>query len=282
MRFGSFDLDPESGDLWTDDEDRRLVTRLPPQPARLLAHLVERRPHLVGQDEIRRLLWPDVEVEFDESLHSCVRKIRAALGDSATSPQFIETVPRRGYRFIGVVPDEPALVPTPTPAQEPALESARDLETREGDGPRPARRAWRLAAMAAAILVAVFGLSRVFDSGAAAEPPVRVAVMAFDLAEATMRELVARHGQAIEVVGPTTTQTYAGRVRDLIADYDIDLVINARDAVGDSGPRVLLEIIRASDGAHVWVRYLDELERGNEASAIALALRPSASGYNGS
>jgi DNA-binding winged helix-turn-helix (wHTH) protein len=260
MRFGSFDLDPESGDLWTDDDDRRLVTRLPPQPARLLAHLVERRPHLVGQDEIRQLLWPDVEVEFDESLHSCVRKIRAALGDSATSPVFIETVPRRGYRFIGTVPEDPTRIATSAPA---------------------ARRPWRLAVVAAAILAAVLGLGRVFGPGSAAEPPARVAVMSFDLAEATVRELVARHGQAIEVVGPTTTHSYTGRVRDLIADYEIDVVINARDTVDASGPRVLLEIIRARDGAHVWVKYLDELEPGREASAIAEALPP-ASSYNGS
>lgn len=99
-RFGQFELDLTAGEL------RRNAgrVRLQPQPFRLLALLVRRAGALVARDEIRTELWPDgTFVDFDQSVNFAVRQIRDVLGDSAERPLYIETVPRRGYRFIAPI-----------------------------------------------------------------------------------------------------------------------------------------------------------------------------------
>ena len=99
-RFGQFELDLAAGEL------RRNASRLrlQPQPFKLLALLVRRAGALVGRDEIRSELWPDgTFVDFDQSVNFAVKQIRDALGDSAERPLYIETVPRRGYRFIAPI-----------------------------------------------------------------------------------------------------------------------------------------------------------------------------------
>ena len=74
------------------------------QPFRLLAMLLARPGELVSREEVRQRLWPDGHfVDFNEGIDTAVRKLRYALGDSATTPRFIETVPRRGYRFIAPI-----------------------------------------------------------------------------------------------------------------------------------------------------------------------------------
>lgn len=96
-RFGVFELDEETGEL----RKQGRVVRLQPQPVKLLGLLLERPGHLVTRDEVRQRLWgADTFVDFDQSLNFCIKQIRAALGDDADSPRFVETVPRRGYRFI--------------------------------------------------------------------------------------------------------------------------------------------------------------------------------------
>src|SRR5262245_54491749 len=97
LRFGVFELDRSSGEL------RKSGTRikLQEQPLRILEILVDRRGHIVSRDELRDLLWPaDISVDFDRGLNTAVNKLREALCDSAQTPRFIETVPRRGYRFL--------------------------------------------------------------------------------------------------------------------------------------------------------------------------------------
>ena len=96
-RFGQFELDLSAGEL------RRNAgrVRLQPQPFKLLALLVRRGGALVSRDEIRSELWPDgTFVDFDQSVNFAVKQIRDVLGDAAERPLYIETVPRRGYRFI--------------------------------------------------------------------------------------------------------------------------------------------------------------------------------------
>ena len=101
FRIGEFEFDPNSGELFREGHSlQEPCGRLSPQPAQLLSFLIEHSPEIVGLEQIRELLWPDVQIEFEQSLHFCVRQIRAALGDSATTPRFVETVPRRGYRLI--------------------------------------------------------------------------------------------------------------------------------------------------------------------------------------
>ena len=119
VKFGTFELDLAAGEL----RKNGLKVRLQEQPFRLLTFLVQRPGDLVSREELREKLWPaDTYVDFDNSLNTAASKLREALGDSAASPRFIETLPRRGYRFIaplerhGQVGDVASSVP-PTTAE---------------------------------------------------------------------------------------------------------------------------------------------------------------------
>ncbi|MGH9548908.1 MAG: winged helix-turn-helix domain-containing protein, partial [Terriglobales bacterium] len=99
-RFGPFDLDPSQGKLSRSGAR----VKLQDLPLRLLVLLVERPGEIVTREEVRQRLWPeDTFVEFDNSLGVAVRKLREALRDDADAPRFVETVPRRGYRFVAPV-----------------------------------------------------------------------------------------------------------------------------------------------------------------------------------
>jgi eukaryotic-like serine/threonine-protein kinase len=108
LKFGDFEFDQRSGELWRNGD--RVV--LPNQPFRILAVLIHRAGTLVTRDELRRELWPgDTFVDFEHSLNAGVRRLREAIGDSASAPRFIETIPQRGYRFVAVV-DAPSAMPS--------------------------------------------------------------------------------------------------------------------------------------------------------------------------
>ncbi|HXG89797.1 MAG TPA: winged helix-turn-helix domain-containing protein, partial [Vicinamibacterales bacterium] len=96
LRFGPFDVDLNSSEIFK----RGRLIRLQHQPFEVLRVLLEHPDELVTRDVLRRRLWPDgVTVDFDQSLNKSITKLREALGDTATSSRFIETVPKRGYRF---------------------------------------------------------------------------------------------------------------------------------------------------------------------------------------
>ena len=100
IRFGLFELDLKAGQLSRNGTK----LRLPQQPLQLLAMLLERPGEIITRDELRQRLWSsDVFVDFDHGLNKSIQKLRDALGDSATSPRYIETIPRVGYRFIAPV-----------------------------------------------------------------------------------------------------------------------------------------------------------------------------------
>jgi DNA-binding winged helix-turn-helix (wHTH) protein/tetratricopeptide (TPR) repeat protein len=97
LRFGSHALDERTGELRKEGA----LVRLPPQPAKVLALLARHSGRVVTREEIQREIWyGDTFVDFEQGLNFCVRQIRDALGDHADRPQFIETLPRRGYRFL--------------------------------------------------------------------------------------------------------------------------------------------------------------------------------------
>ena len=108
--FGAFEVDLEG---------RRLLKRGVPIPLReqsfqVLAALMERPGEIVTREELRRRLWPyDTFVDFETALNSAVSRLREALGDSAESPSFIETVPKRGYRLVVAIPKRPAVAVMP-------------------------------------------------------------------------------------------------------------------------------------------------------------------------
>jgi TolB-like protein len=105
LRFGDFEFDPAAGDL----RKRGRRVQLRDQPLKVLATLVQRRGEVVTRDDLRRALWPDgFVVDFENNLNSAIARLRRALGDSAERPRFIETLPRRGYRFIGQVVEDVA------------------------------------------------------------------------------------------------------------------------------------------------------------------------------
>jgi DNA-binding winged helix-turn-helix (wHTH) protein len=96
-RFGVFEFDSEAGEL--QKTGRRV--RLRPQPAKVLEHLLKRHGELVTRAELQRAIWPDgTFVHFDAGLNSCIKQIRAALGDRQSAALYIETLVRRGFRFI--------------------------------------------------------------------------------------------------------------------------------------------------------------------------------------
>jgi DNA-binding winged helix-turn-helix (wHTH) protein len=100
IKFGTFQLDAQAGQLFKSGR----VIRLKPQPLRLLQLLLSRPGDLVTRDEIKELLWgTDTFVDFEQGMNTAVRQIREALGDDAERPIFVETVPKRGYRFIAPV-----------------------------------------------------------------------------------------------------------------------------------------------------------------------------------
>ena len=99
-RFGEFVLDTRSGELRRGS----YRVRLRPQPAAVLEYLLQRPGEVVSRSDLREVLWPDgTFVHFDHGLNSCIKQLRAALLDSRSAPRFLETLPRRGYRFIGPV-----------------------------------------------------------------------------------------------------------------------------------------------------------------------------------
>jgi TolB-like protein/DNA-binding winged helix-turn-helix (wHTH) protein/lipoprotein NlpI len=104
IRFGSFEADLHTQEL----RRHGTLLRLPSQSFQVLQMLLERRGTLVTRDELRAVLWTsDTFVDFDHGLHAAVNRLREALGDSADSPRWIETLPRRGYRFIAPVERSP-------------------------------------------------------------------------------------------------------------------------------------------------------------------------------
>jgi DNA-binding winged helix-turn-helix (wHTH) protein len=98
FRFGIYELDGATGELRKDGKSR---PRLQGQLLEVLLHLLDRPGEVVTREELRQRLWPaDTFVDYDHSLNTAVNKLREALNDSADNPRFIQTIPRRGYRFI--------------------------------------------------------------------------------------------------------------------------------------------------------------------------------------
>src|SRR5438552_2934434 len=106
IRFGDFELD-HSGELRSGGRKVKLQT----QPSQILRILIERPGEIVTREELRQKVWPsDTFVDFDHGINNAVKRLREALGDAAETPRFVETLPRRGYRFIANL--QPAKVVT--------------------------------------------------------------------------------------------------------------------------------------------------------------------------
>jgi Tol biopolymer transport system component/DNA-binding winged helix-turn-helix (wHTH) protein len=114
LRFGNFEVDLRSGELRKAGAKLKLGS----QPFQVLSILLERAGEVVTREELQKELWPDTFVDVDHSLNTAINKIREVLGDSAESPRFVETLPRRGYRFIAPVEGNGVVAPaTPPPTR---------------------------------------------------------------------------------------------------------------------------------------------------------------------
>src|ERR1041385_6646156 len=149
IRFGPYEADLASGEL---RKNGRLV-RLQEQPFQVLAVLLERPGEVVTRDELRERLWAgETFVDFDQGLNTAISKLRDALGDSATNPRFVETVPRRGYRFR---------FPLETPAEATSARDTLEAAGAADEGQKWSRWLnatwiWQAAAVLCLILAAIF------------------------------------------------------------------------------------------------------------------------------
>jgi DNA-binding winged helix-turn-helix (wHTH) protein/TolB-like protein len=254
IRFGGFEVDPASGELLRGTERIRLQDL----PFRLLTTLLERPGELVGRAELGQRLWPPgTFVDYDAGLNTAVAKLREALGDDPDRPSFIETIPKRGYRFIGKV--EPPIK---------GRQGARaDLLVGPVAAPSGRRRwPWRAASALVAIGIAAAGVAAyrlTLDARA-----MRVAVALFDnetglseldrVAQTLTDSLVVRLASRahLAVIGNAAILRTPRPFRDLERigrELDADFVIIGQVQRANGGLRVLAHLIRVADQAHVWV-----------------------------
>ena len=282
VRFGPFTFDAESGTL----SKQGSTVRLQPQPSRVLAALVRRAGDVVSREELRQEVWPTgTYVDFERGLNFAVAHIRSALGDSADRALYIETLPKRGYRFIAPLTRLPDAAPAPKPPPEELLSAA---ET-------PVRARRRLP-VSAAVVIAVMTLAAVAFLWAQYRPgPIRVAVVSFDnetgqdafdevaiaIADMTVARLAAPHRLSqLSVVGNAAALRRPRDFRDIKAigrDVDVSYVVLAQMKVDPSKVRLIAHLIRVSDEAHVWANVYDRdgftLDAQSEiAEAIASAV----------
>jgi DNA-binding winged helix-turn-helix (wHTH) protein len=154
VRFGEFEADLRTGEI------RKAGSRvkLQDQPFKVLQILLENPGNVVSREELQSRIWPDDSYgDFDHAVNVAVGKLRTALGDSAENPSFIETVPRRGYRFVATVEGPPA-----HPPAKPPIGAAADGEQKSGEKLPPRRLLWVSLAivMCAALLAAGVWLGR--------------------------------------------------------------------------------------------------------------------------
>jgi len=148
IRFGNFLADPKTGELWR--EGRRV--RLPPQSFQVLLELVRAPGELVTRESLQGRLWPKTsQVEYEQGLNAAINRLRDALGDSAAEPKWVETLPRRGYRFIGQLMSEPTVSPDAAAALPAPLDTSSGTES----SPNPSVHA---AAMAEIVRSPIRGL----------------------------------------------------------------------------------------------------------------------------
>jgi DNA-binding winged helix-turn-helix (wHTH) protein/TolB-like protein len=266
VRFGQFELDPGTGTLQRDG----VPVRLHPQPARILVMLVARPGDIVRRDELREAIWgTETFVDFERGLNFCIAQIRSALGDSAESPRYIETLPKRGYRFIAPVRDvAPAAV-----AVEANSAPAPDVPSAAQPPDITRGRSRVVAALAAVVVLAGAGVW--YSRAGGQVSPVRVAVVPFDnetgstdfdriaggVADATVARLATpeRLGR-VAVIGNAAVLRRPRAFRDLKAigqELNADYVILAQVKSDGGRVRLIAHLIRVRDEAHVWAHTFD-------------------------
>ena len=289
LRFGAFSLDLRAGELRKGGSRIRLQEK----PLRVLALLTEHQGELVTREELKRRLWPeDTFVDFETGLNTAVSKLRDALSDRSDKPRYIETIPRRGYRFIVPVErprgaDEPQAQNSSTPPKdartvEIALEpvppasaagvSANVPPARKRNS--PAREALAFGLIVIVILGAVyFGMH---FSERSSPPPARVmlAVLPFDnltgdaaqdyVTDGFTEEMITQLGelnhQRMGVIARTSAMNYkhgSKSIKQIAQELGVDYLLEGSIRKAGDGLRITAQLIRADDQTHLWAREYD-------------------------
>jgi len=264
VRTGLFEIDFVSGDV--HKEGRRVP--LQEQPFRVLAVLLECPGEMVTREQLRARLWPaDTYVGFDEGLNTAIRKLRIAFGDSADSPRFIETLPRRGYRFVAPVHDSTVVTQQPSEAVEPEIVAPPSV--------RPSRRTMSVMASVGALLVvlgSVFYWRRPYPSSDSSPPKrVMLAVLPFQnmsndpreeyfsdgLTEETITDLGQLSPEHLGVVARTSAMSYKHTnksISQIGRELGVDYILEGSVRREGGNARVSAQLIRVSDQTHLWAQ----------------------------
>jgi DNA-binding winged helix-turn-helix (wHTH) protein/TolB-like protein len=259
--FGPFTFSATSLELHRNG--RRVA--LEPQPAKALALLLARAGEMVPREELRKALWNDgTHVDYDRGLAYCVGQVRSALGDSAETPRFVQTLPKRGFRFVAPVsatpaPDEAA----PTTANgQPAGPGDAAAPVAPGRGRWPGRQRWWWAAAAAAVVVAAIA----WPSGSSRRPVVAVSIFdnetgdaAYDgfvtgLSDVVVTHLTALAPGRVGVVGnaaPLRQPRNIRNLRTLAETLEADYIILGQLQRQGDGLRFIVHFIRLRDEVHL-------------------------------
>jgi len=268
IRFGVFELDLRSGEL--QRQGRKI--RLEGQPVQVLICLLENPGELVTREELHRKLWPaDTFVNFEHGLNAAVKRLRRALNDSADNPRFVETLPRRGYRFIAplqavaVTGDEPVVSAA---AEAPPTPSGTTVPAAPQRGPR----AWKWSAFALfAMLALVTGW--ILWRNRHPRPVIRsLAVLPLQnlsgdaaqdyFSDGMTDELITELGQISElrVISRTSVMTYKGSHKPLpqiARDLNVDAIVEGAVLRSSNRVRITAHLILAAADKHLWTRNYD-------------------------
>lgn len=298
LRFGSYDLDLKAAELRKGGS----LIRLKPQPFRVLAFLAENAGAVVTREELRDRIWgAETFVDFERGLNSCITQIRSVLNDEAESPRFIETLPRRGYRFI-------AQVETVNGASAPSTLRVEAATAESATVKQAAPQVWRWVAAGATLLlllIASLVLLRSAPVPAATAPSGRVmlAVLPFQnlsgdplqefFGDGMTEEMIAVLGglqpERLGVIARTSAMRYKHTkkgVREIGGDLHVTYVVEGSIRREAGRARITAQLIRVSDESHIWAQ---SYERGLSdvisvqrdvaqqiARALAIELVPSA------
>ena len=245
-RFGVFEFDDETKELRKNGR----AAALEPQPARALAVLLSRAGDVVSREELREAVWgKDTHVDFDRGMAYCLSQIRTAIGDSGDNPRFIQTIPKRGFKFIAPV----------TPAPLPHAAAKSDVSRRWVIG-------LAIAGLTALVLTA-FALFFVRDEEPARSRVV-IGVSVFDnetgqadydrpvagLSDLVVERLTKLDPDRISVIGNAAVLRQPRNIRNLKAlaqDLKADYVLLGQLQRGETGLRFITHFIRLKDETHL-------------------------------
>ena len=294
LRFGLFEMDLPAGEL----RKHGLKIRIQEQPFQVLAMLVQNAGKVVTREDLQKKLWPaDTFVDFDHGLNKAINKIREALSDSAESPRYVETLSRRGYRFLAEVKDADAPVRSPGLPTQPS-EEVRDRPDVTGKLAVHKQllrlHAWKISAFALLALMASLATWRLHSL--MHRPPVirSLAVLPLEslsseasqdyFADGMTDELISDLGQisALRVISRTSVMTYKHARKPLpqiARELNVDAVVEGTVLRSGDQVRITAQLIEAATDKHLWSQsYEGELRdtltlQNKVASAIADQIR---------